>query len=192
MDRRVSQDPRDIGQWEVLKYNSQIEAVHMALLHTGKVLYYSGFRFAEARKTETRTWYPETGEIKAPPTPADLFCAGHPFLPDGKLLSTGGTLEYRKLPPTPPAWLVRIPNPLAPFIVRTFGRFFPEPELTGPTDMYLFDPIIEQWVFAVDMIEGRWYPTNTTLPDGRILLNANGVPSEAEFAHLPIRPHLGA
>ena len=142
----------------------------MALLHTGKVLYYSGFRYAEARKTETRLWYPETGEIKAPPTPADLFCAGHSFLPDGRLLSTGGTLEYRKMPPTPPAWIVRIPNPLAPFIVRAFGRFFPVPELTGPTDMYLFDPVTEQWKFAGDMVEGRWYPTNTTLPDGRILI----------------------
>jgi hypothetical protein len=89
---QVIQNERDVGRWEVLPYDSQIEAVHMALLHNGKVLYYSGFRFAEARKTETRVWYPKTGEIKSPSTPGDLFCAGHSFLPDGRLLSTGGTL----------------------------------------------------------------------------------------------------
>jgi hypothetical protein len=142
----------------------------MALLHTGKVLYFSGFRVAEAVKTETRVWYPRTGHIGAPPTPADIFCAGHSFLPDGRLLSTGGTLEYRNLPPLPP-WLVRALRPIAPFIVRVFGRFVKtELAMTGPTFLYLFDPKTEQWAFAGEMEEGRWYPTNTTLPDGRILI----------------------
>lgn len=173
-DNADNQDPRaSRGEWEVLPYNSQIETVHMALLHTGKVVYFSGFRIAEAVETETRLWYPKTGEIKTPPTPADLFCAGHSFLPDGRLLSTGGTLEYRNLPPVPP-WLVRLLRPLTPLIVRLFApiveRYAQLPSFTGPTFMYLFDPITEQWEFAGDMAEGRWYPTNTTLPDGRILI----------------------
>jgi hypothetical protein len=160
------------GKWELLLYNSQIEAVHMALLHTGKVLMYSGFRVAEAVKTETRLWDVKIGDLKAPPTPADLFCAGHCTLPDGRLLSTGGTLEYRGLPAIPP-WLVRLARPVTPFLVKVFGRFFQGEgglSFTGPTFMYLFDPKKEAWEFAGDMAEGRWYPTNTTLPDGRILI----------------------
>ena len=159
-----------LGEWKVLPYDSQIEAVHMALLPTGKVLYFSGFRELEAAKTETRLWNPKTGNIKAPQTPEDIFCAGHSFLPDGRLLSAGGTLESRtgfKLP----SWFIRLLRPiiqiLAPIVYRIIGN----PVLqTGHTILYLFDPKTENWEFAGDMPEGRWYPTNTTLPDGRILI----------------------
>lgn len=163
-------DPRAAtGEWTVLPYDSQIEAVHMCLLPTGKVLYYSGFRIAEAMETETRLWSPKRGEIKKPSTPADIFCAGHCALPDGRLLSTGGSLEYRGLPPVP-AWLVSVTRPVTPLLVRLFRRFYPEPSFTGPTFCYLFNPWTEQWEFAGDMQEGRWYPTNTALPDGRVLI----------------------
>lgn len=164
-------DPRArVGEWRVLPYDSQIEAVHMALVHTGKVLYYSGFRVAEAVPTETRLWYPKTGEIKTVPTPGDLFCAGHSFLPDGRLLSTGGTLEYRNLPKLPP-FLVRLTRPIQPLLVAVFGPIWPtQVESTGTTFLYLFDPSTERWSFAGDMPEGRWYPTNTSLPNGQILL----------------------
>jgi hypothetical protein len=165
--------PQDAGAWEVLPYSSQVEAVHLALLRTGKVLYWSGFRIAEGLPTETRLWYPKTGEIKTVPTPEDIFCAGHSFLPDGRLLSTGGTLEYRNLPG--PAWLVRLTQPLQPTLVPLLGPIYQRLGgkgilTTGPTFLHIFDPIKEQWEFAGDMGEGRWYPTNTTLPDGRILL----------------------
>lgn len=165
------QDPRaKTGEWKVLPYKSQIEAIHTALLHTSKVIYFSGFRIAEAIKTETRLWYPKTGEIRTPPTPNDIFCSGHCFLPDGRLLVTGGTLEYRDLPPIAP-WLVRLLKPVTPFIVRAFVRFVnPRPSFTGPTYLYLFNPKTERWVFAGEMAEGRWYPTATTLPDGRVLI----------------------
>jgi Dyp-type peroxidase family len=159
-----------LGAWAQPPYNSEIEAVHAALLNNGKVVYFSGFRVAEAVKTETRLWNPKTGEIKTVPTPSDLFCAGHSFLLDGRLLVTGGTLEYRNLPPFPP-WLVRLTLPIQPFLVRTFeGRIPVNLTPTGSTFLYLFDPRTEQWAFGGDMAEGRWYPTNTSLPDGRVLL----------------------
>ena len=168
--RNPAQNMGEIGRWEVLPYDSQIEAVHMSLLPTGKVIYYSGFRIAEAERTETRLWDPRTGEIKAPHTPADLFCAGHCLMNDGRLLSSGGTLEYRGVPPIP-AWLARLMRPLQWFIGKTLGRFFKvEVVPTGPTFLYIFDPWREQWEFAGDMIGGRWYPTNTLLPNGTTLI----------------------
>lgn len=43
----------------------------------------------------------------------------------------------------------------------------------GPTRglslAYLFDPYLEQWIQVEDMARGRWYPTNITLPDGRVV-----------------------
>ncbi len=167
----IKPDPSMMGQWELLPYDSQIEAVHMSLLPTGKVIYYSGFRVYEAIPTETRLWDPRTGEIKSVDTPGDLFCAGHCFLPDGRLLSTGGTLEYRNLPPIPP-WLARFLRPVQKLISR-IGRFLgfgKGMDFTGATFLYIFDPHKEQWEFAGDMAGGRWYPTNTLLPDGTVLL----------------------
>ncbi|MCC6613454.1 MAG: DUF1929 domain-containing protein [Anaerolineae bacterium] len=172
-------DPRSAtGEWHLLPYGSEVEAVHMSLLHTGKVLYYSGFRVAELVKTQTRVWNPKTGEIKQPDTPSDLFCAAHAFMPDGRLLSTGGTLEYRNLPAIPPL-VIRNTRRIAPFVTRLYLRLaklipalasISQFTLTGSTQLYLFNPLTEQWEYAGDMPEGRWYPTNTPLPDGRMLL----------------------
>ncbi|MBE0689839.1 MAG: Dyp-type peroxidase, partial [Anaerolineae bacterium] len=172
-------DPRSAtGEWRLLPYGSEVEAVHLSLLHTGKVLYYSGFRVAELVKTQTRVWNPKTGEIKQPDTPSDLFCAGHAFLPDGRLLSTGGTLEYRNLPAIPP-WVIRNTRPIAPFVTRLYLRLaklipalatISQFTLTGSTQLYMFNPLTEQWEYAGDMPEGRWYPSNTCLPNGRMLL----------------------
>lgn len=162
-----------LGTTNVLTYTSEIEAVHIALLHTGKVLYYSGFRRPEGMSTETRVWNPETDRITKHATPEDIFCAGHSFLPDGRLLSTGGT-KYRNLPSK---WLVKLLAPLAGKIPLFLQRLL-QPiamrgwEFTGPTYLYLFDPEAEKWTKVGDMEMGRWYPTNTTLPDGRILLTS--------------------
>ena len=163
-------DPVKFGRWDILPYDSQIEAVHMSLLPTGKVLYYSGFRVAEKVDTETRVWNPTDGDIKKPQTFGDIFCAGHCHTADGQVLSTGGTMEYRNLPPIPP-WVVRIIRPLTPLIAKLFGRFQKYPiSFAGPTYLYLFNVRKEEWEFVDDMKGGRWYPTNTLLPDGRVLI----------------------
>lgn len=160
------------GQTRVLAEHSQIEAVHLALLHTGAVVYYSGFRKAVAVDTETRVWHPKATDspFSSPPTPDDLFCAGHAFLPDGRLLSTGGTREYRGLPSV---WLARILlslDPLTPLWLKRWAVSLQKTSFTGPTCLCLFDPQTERWELAGEMQEGRWYPTNTALPDGGILI----------------------
>src|SRR5450759_2515410 len=39
---RLTSDPRRDGSWELLKFDSQVLAIHAALLRTGKVMFFSG------------------------------------------------------------------------------------------------------------------------------------------------------
>jgi hypothetical protein len=91
------------GFWETVELPEDIRlsAIHAALLHTGKVLFIAGSgnnaeRF-EAGTFRSILWDPVTGETKDIPTPEDLFCAGHAYLPNGNLLIAGGTREYERL-----------------------------------------------------------------------------------------------
>ncbi|PYO37789.1 MAG: hypothetical protein DMD29_14880, partial [Gemmatimonadetes bacterium] len=69
------------------------------------------------------------------PAPSLLFCAGHDFLPDGRLLVAGGHLDNDR----------------------------------GLPNTNVFDPTTNTWQAGPPMARGRWYPTNTTLPDGEML-----------------------
>ncbi|MBB1259508.1 galactose oxidase-like domain-containing protein [Streptomyces alkaliterrae] len=91
------------GLWQTVdvpqKY--RINAIHAALLHTGKVLLVAGSgndakQFA-AKTFRSVLWDPEKNTFKNIPTPKDMFCAGHTQLPDGKLLIAGGTQRYETL-----------------------------------------------------------------------------------------------
>ncbi len=46
---------------------------------------------------------------------------------------------------------------------------------TGIHDTNLFDPITRTWSRAADMKFARWYPTATTLPDGRVLATSGWI-----------------
>ena len=43
-------------------------------------------------------------------------------------------------------------------------------DLVGLRDTVLFNPLTSSWSAGPDMARGRWYPTTTTLPDGRVLI----------------------
>jgi hypothetical protein len=92
------------GHWSILNVpaNMRVNAVHAALLYTGKVLIIAGsgndVGNFEAGTFESILWDPKTDEFKKIATPADMFCGGHAFLPDGKLLIAGGTSRYEALP----------------------------------------------------------------------------------------------
>jgi len=84
------------GVWELLPCDSQVLAVHAALLRTGKALFFAGSGNDEQYTTGLRSivWDYENGGFYQPFTPIDLFCAGQAFLPDGRLLVVGGTKNY--------------------------------------------------------------------------------------------------
>jgi hypothetical protein len=91
------------GHWDTIELpsNMRVNAVHAALLDTGKLLIIAGSgnnqEFFDAGTFKTLVYDPNTGQTKMVPTPTDMFCAGHAFLPDGKLLVAGGTQRYEVL-----------------------------------------------------------------------------------------------
>jgi radical copper oxidase GlxA-like protein/galactose oxidase-like protein len=91
------------GHWSMLSVpeDMRVNAIHAALLRTGKVLIIAGSgndrKQFEAGKFHTVLWDPDTDKFTRVHTPSDMFCAGHVFLPDGKLLIAGGTRRYEKL-----------------------------------------------------------------------------------------------
>src|SRR5262245_12882613 len=79
---RPPTDPLIVGQWES-RQPSPIVQVHLHLLVNGTVLSWG-------RYGDSQIWDPATGTFTSVALPAWLFCAGHDFLPDGRLLVAGG------------------------------------------------------------------------------------------------------
>jgi hypothetical protein len=134
------------GTWRVNSKPMPVPAVHVALLHTGKVLLVAGSAANEpdfdAGTFRTSIWDPETNTFSSVSTPWDAFCAGHAFLPDGRLLVAGGTTAYPS--------------------AATNANY------AGSRQAYLFDPASSQYVAAPDTKVARWYPTVVELGDGRL------------------------
>jgi hypothetical protein len=149
--------PAEVGEWEPVEHRFHHLPVHTALLHTGKVLAFGG-----SGNDETSLGDPHPAELFDPDAgtvevldgelAGDVFCAGHAFLPDGRLLVAGGTAGYDG-----PVSLPGLPK-LPPF--------------RGLEQSYVFDPGSEGWTRVDDMAAGRWYPTLVTLGDGSVLCAA--------------------
>ncbi|MBS1514534.1 MAG: DUF1929 domain-containing protein [Bacteroidetes bacterium] len=165
------------GKWETyLNLNgcpldSEQEAVHSCVIYdsdkdTWKVLFFDAYNLeqtdGEQSYIKTRILIMAGGAdidqiteqivpFWPPPDNADeprMFCSGHVFLDDGKLIVAGGHRE--------------------PVVNNHWAR--------GLKYTYIFDPITETWDYAKNPIsglaqpmhEGRWYPTLTKLEDNRV------------------------
>ena len=132
-----------MGSWELLAEDSQVAAVHAALMPNGEVVYYSG-NTGPTIPAETRIWNPTLREVRSPPNApeTDLFCSGLAVVFDGRLLVVGGTAKYSAGPGDP--WF-------------------------GSRAAYRLDPL-GGWERVGDMAFGRWCPSAVSLPDGRVLV----------------------
>jgi hypothetical protein len=94
---------RQYGHWETVVFPSRyrVNAIHAALLQSGKVLLMAGSgndNVVFSRGTfKTLLWDPQRNSMRPVSTPADVFCGGHAFVRDGKLLIAGGTQRYEAL-----------------------------------------------------------------------------------------------
>ncbi|MFJ7997772.1 galactose oxidase-like domain-containing protein [Streptomyces sp. NPDC096310] len=97
---------RQYGSWSTLAVPQEYRtnAIHAALLHTGKVLIIAGSGNNQKKfdkgSFDTILWNPADNSFKKIPTPEDFFCSGHSQLPDGRLLVAGGTARYEVLDDT--------------------------------------------------------------------------------------------
>jgi WD40 repeat protein len=73
------------GEWSSVR-PSPIVQLHLHLLANGRVLSWG-------LAGSPQVWDPATGIFTAVPSPSLLFCAGHTFLPDGRLLVAGGHIS---------------------------------------------------------------------------------------------------
>jgi galactose oxidase len=117
-----------VGEWSA-PFGWPVVAVHLHLLPDGRVLSWG-------RIGTPQIWDPATGAFTEAATATDVFCAGHAFLPDGRLLVAGGHIS----------------------------------DFHGLPDANTFDPLTDAWSAQAPMAHGRWYPTVTTLADGRAVV----------------------
>lgn len=92
----------------------------------------------------TWLWDPGTGQLAdAGTATGSTFCGGHVALKDGRIMEVGGTA-------------IALGNP----------------EDAGGLDLNNhFDPVTGTWSVKQHMLYERWYPTATTLGDGRVLVS---------------------
>jgi hypothetical protein len=134
------------GTWTRAANPSPVRAVHAALMHTGKVLLIAGSgndptNFA-AGTFRTAVYDPATDTFDTNiTTPYDLFCSGHAFLPDGRLLVAGGTAAYQ----------------------TGTHQWYGEKRAT------LFDPATQTYQTVPNMAIGRWYPSVAETGDGNLV-----------------------
>ena len=114
------------GRWDP-PFATPVVAVHVHLLLNGKVLLWGD-------TGDAQLWTAGTGFTPLAKT-RQIYCSGHTFLPDGRLLVVGGT----------------------------------GPSTRGQAAATLYNPSTNSWSASASMAQGRYYPTNTTLPNGQIL-----------------------
>ena len=93
-----------MGSWQLLPYECPINPVHAALFHTGVVFIIAGSGNDPDNVEDpagSAVWKESQGKFDRPTTPLaadglplDIFCVGHSFLSDGRLICNGGTLQY--------------------------------------------------------------------------------------------------
>jgi len=172
------------GRWEQLP-DSEVFVVHAALLNTGKVLLFSGraeqYHLPADYPLESRLYDPVANTQTAQPVGENLFCAGHAFLADGRLLVAGGDrptggasriASTHVFDPAAESW-TKLPNDMnfgrwyPTVLTLADGRIFAASGTGGPNTMEIFDPGTEVWtqVAGANKDFAGLYPSLHLLPN---------------------------
>ncbi|MEA2187913.1 MAG: hypothetical protein QOK16_2924 [Solirubrobacteraceae bacterium] len=157
--------PDQGGSWEA-PTQIPVIAIHAIMLPTGKVLMFAYPGRPGEPNTNYRNlahaylWDPVTKDSKQvdPPIdplthdPTDIWCGAASLLADGRVLVTGGNVD----------------DPLTNF--------------HGINTVFTFDPFTETWARHQAMRQGRWYPTQLLMPDGRtVIVGGNTGPGDPDY-----------
>lgn len=82
------------GEWRI-EHACEPVGIHAALLKTGKVLFFSYHEHDQSQGVSS-VFDPRDETVEHIPQDEDLFCAGHSFLPDGRLMVAGGHVTGEK------------------------------------------------------------------------------------------------
>lgn len=166
--------------WEIVSTDSEILAIHAALLPTNQVLMFGGSEHNSSQSLSgnpadldnTRLFNLTPGaspliETVGSPT-TDVFCAGQAFLGDGRLLVAGGTEAWGGQPDAHAHAL----------------------DFLGERGCWIYAPRQRVWRRVRDLNfqpgestgGGRWYPTLVTLATGQVLC-VSGHPSALDTRH---------
>jgi hypothetical protein len=139
-----AQNPSTVGQFSsVTKW--PYEPIHAHLLPSGNVMFWT-------RGDNSQLWNPTTNVVTAAAqSGANIFCGGHAFLSDGRLLESGGHIVSFK----------------------------------GLSSAFIYNPSTDTWSQLPDMNAGRWYPTNTALPNGDMLVISGQIDTQQGMDPLP-------
>jgi Domain of unknown function (DUF1929)/F5/8 type C domain/Glyoxal oxidase N-terminus len=159
-----------MGQWNPTLIPFATVPVHISLLPNGKILYWGRDKELIHNNTTNQDELQDvTGHSNAyvidpqfffnnplantatyANTNTNLFCSGHSFLPDGRLLVTGGHDKNYNFP---------FSEALGARGINIFDH------------MRTFNPLISPWVaHPTGMQWGRWYPYNVTLANGNVAI----------------------
>ncbi len=175
----ASFDPTVSGQWTKSPFplhtanGDHVMAINTAVLPTGKVLMYSyptnpnptyggPLGNDEPNEATAFVWDPSKGYG------ADSFSEFKPpILPE-----TGKPANI---------WCSGISFNADGTILVTGGNLDYRPDWKGLDTIYTFNPFTETWTYEGRMADGRWYPTQQRLPDGRTVImsgyNKSGTPA---------------
>ena len=154
-------DPKIFGKWKQLPFNLINSGIHAALLPTNRILFlsyrqplpnpylprevsYYGDAWTLDLNSYTQTKCSYIGETQTSDV-TNMFCSGHAFLHDGRLLIAGGDRERTVF------------EPKRDFVIKELNIV----KSNEDSDVLSH---------SGNMEFGRWYPTCMTLPDGKILI----------------------
>jgi hypothetical protein len=135
-----------MGSWNLQPTELDTTGVHAAVLPNGEVLYFS-YDMQDENNVDRCNWQ-LCDEDRGPITPMslilsrNLFCSGHCWLGDGRILVAGGQ-----------SW-----------------NFFSQWNEGADHDIHTFDPKLSSWTKHPNMPAGRYYPTCVTLSNGNGLI----------------------
>lgn len=190
------EDPAVIGQWSrVIQWPHP--AIHTHVLPTGKVLWWPSNNGANHTHTHAYTWdprhnaalndFPNGALIEHQNEMSDVFCGGHSFLSDGRLLVAGGHKDInRGIPdtnvfdPMTDTW-TRVQNMNA-------GRWYPTTTTLGNGEVLTtsgtdegggFNRVPQVWqstsgwrdlTNALTIADYDYYPWMHVAPNGKVFL----------------------